>query len=158
MSDTYMISGMTAALGKAGLAEGTNIGTIKIAAPNGAGLDYVINGFAYHKADTDNIAITAFPAQPVLSTMAYLVQLDAAGNVSIKRSRNILNADIASQSVQWPAPDDNKCPIGGFKITTTNAATFTPGTTDITTTDVAVKYFDFALGMPKSPESALAPN
>ena len=55
----------TLCLSKAGLAEGTNAATIKTAAPNGAGIDYAIEGILYHKADGDNVAMTVSLIAPI---------------------------------------------------------------------------------------------
>lgn len=134
----------------AGLAEGTNAATIKTAAPNGAGTDFAINGFAYHKADTDNIAVTAHAAQAALTKCLYLVQIDSAGTISTKKGNEELVTDLAngSKGLHWPLPDDSKVAIGGYKVALANAATFTNGTTDHSATDVTVSYFNFAGGMP----------
>lgn len=147
----------TGCLAKAGLAEGTNSATIKIAAPNGAGIDYAINGKGYHKADTDNISVTAHAQQAVLTTCLYLVQIDSSGTVSTKKGKEVLTADLAqSDSLQWPFPDEDQCPIGGYKVTLASTATFTNGTTDHSASNVTVNYIDFLLGMPARPETAAA--
>jgi hypothetical protein len=147
------LSGSTACLAKAGLAEGTNSATIKINAPNGAGIDFVINGKCYHKADTDNISVTAHAAQADLTTCLYLVQINSSGTVSTKKGKEVLTASLAHlDSLQWPLPDADLCPIGGYKVKCATA-TYTNGTTDHSASGITVNYVDFALGMPDAPET-----
>lgn len=148
--------GATACFSAAGLAEGTSAATLKIAAPNGAGIDYAIDGIAYHKADTDNIAMTSHPTQAVLTRCLYLVQIDAAGTVSTKKGEEVLAADlVAGRTVlQWPRPDPGKCPVGGLKVALASSATFTAGVTDFSASNVTVTAYDFAAGMPSAPLAA----
>lgn len=136
--------GGTFCLSKAGLAEGTNANTIKTAAPNGAGIDFCIDGLLYHKADTDNIAMTALSAQADLTTCLYLVQITSGGTVSIKKGTERLTADLANDkyNLEWPQPDASNCPIGGFKVVT-SGGTFTSGTTDLGDGAVTDTYYDF---------------
>lgn len=145
----------TAALGKAGLGEGTNAATLVQAAPNGAGLDYVIDGVAYHKADGDNIAMTALPVQAVSTKCLYLIQINAAGTISVKKGVEVTTADLTAEAgnLQWPQPDDDNCPIGGFKIETDASITFTSGTTDLGASGITDTFYDFALGIPAVPQT-----
>lgn len=154
-NDPLSQRGATECFAKAGLAEGTNANTIQIAAPNGAGIDFAIKGVAYHKADTDNIALTAAAAQAALTTCLYLIQINAAGTVSSKKGEAVLNADLDAGRVvaHWPEPDVDKCPIGGLKIRCNNAATFTAGSTDLGATDVVDTFYDFAGGIPDRPQT-----
>lgn len=156
--DTLGLSGQTGCFAKAGLAEGTTAATIKIAAPNGAGIDFAIDGKAYHKADTDSIAVTAHSQQAVLTTCLYLVQIDSDGTVSTKKGNEVLTAQLGEVggSLQWPIPDDDKCPIGGYKVTLASTATFTNGTTDHSAANVTVNYIDFIGGLPARPETSAA--
>lgn len=148
--------GATACFAKAGLAEGTNANTIKINAPNGAGIDYAINGIAYHKADTDNLAMTALSVQAVSTKCLYLVQIDSSGTVSMKKGTEVATADLTAgvAVLQWPVPDASKCPIGGVKIETDASNTFTSGTTDLSATGITDTWYDFAGGMPNAPLTA----
>ena len=151
-ADGKAMAGQTACFAKAGLDEGTNSATIKILAPNGAGIDFAIDGIGYHKADTDNIAITAHAEQAAASKCLYLVQIDSDGLVSTKKGTAELTVDVAAGTVvlHWPDPDDNKCPIGGYKITTVGS-TYTNGTTDMGSLDT---FYDFAGGMPLGPRTS----
>lgn len=149
------ISGLTACLAKAGLAEGTTSATIQIAAPNGAGIDYAIHGICYHKADTNNIAVTAHAQQAVSTSCLYLVQIDSSGTVSTKKGKEVLTADLGvNDSLQWPMPDADLCPIGGYKVALDASTTFTNGTTDLGASGVTDTYYDFGLGLPGSPQVA----
>ncbi|WP_027854696.1 hypothetical protein [Marinobacterium litorale] len=136
--------GGTFCLSKAGLAEGTNSATIKTAAPNGAGIDYCIDGILYHKAEGDNIAMTALEQQADLTSCLYLVQINAAGTISLKKGTERLNAEIANDqyALEWPRPDAGNCPIGGIKVVM-DGGTFTSGTTDLSGTGVTDTFYDF---------------
>ncbi len=148
-------SGVTGCLSKAGLAEGTNAATIQIAAPNGAGIDFAIDGVAYHKADTDNIAVTAHAQQAVSTSCLYLVQINAAGTVSTKKGTEQLTAGLGdNRALQWPQPDDDQCPIGGYKIATNGSTTFTNGTTDLGAAGITDTLYDFVLGLPLAPQTS----
>jgi hypothetical protein len=149
-ADGLANSGLTGSWSKAGLDEGTNANTVKTAAPNGAGTDFSIDGIAYHKADTDNIAMNALPAQAADTQCLYLVQLDSGGALTIKKGDEKLTTEVAQgQRLQFPLPDDNKCPIGGFKIVTV-AVTFTSGTTDLGAGGITDTFYDFIGGMPST--------
>lgn len=144
--------GTTECFSKAGLAEGTNANTIKILAPNGAGIDYAIDGLCYHKADTDNIAMTAATAQADLTTCLYLVQIDSDGTVSTVKGTEELTADLSAGTrvLHWPLPAASRCPIGAVKVKNI-AGTFTAGSTDLGAGTVTDTYYDFAGGMPVAP-------
>lgn len=128
---------------KAGLAEGTNANTIKTAAPNGAGIDYSVNGVLYHKADTDNIAMTACAAQADLSTCYYLITINAAGTVVITKGTEKLTDGGVFTADDLPAQPDDSCVIGLMKIVT-SGGTFTSGTTDLSGTGVTDTFYDLA--------------
>jgi len=152
MSTFQDTHGFTGCLSKAGLAEGSNSATIKTAAPNGAGIDFAIDGICYHYADTDNIAVTAHDLQADLTKCLYLVQITADGTVSTKKGTEVLTTALTAGTavLQWPEPDADNCPIGGYKVQNI-AGTFTNGTTDLGAGTVTDTYYDFAGGMPRSP-------
>lgn len=156
MNDTQAIPrGMTACLSRAGLAIGDGAKTgFGQAAPNGAGIDFVIDGLAYHKADSaTNVPLTAAAQQAALTKCIYLVQINAAGTFSTKKGTEELTADLTAgkRVLHWPEPDDGCCPVGAIKIACANAATFTAGTTALDATDVTATYYNFAGGMPQAP-------
>lgn len=152
MQPNERLKGITACLAKAGLAEGTNANTIKTNAPNGAGTDYAINGIGYHKADTDNIAMTALAQQAALTTCLYAVWLDSAGTVSMTKGTEVLTAKLASDEavLAIPADQDGKAMIGLIKIATAAATTFTSGSTDLSAAGITATYYD-TIGGPVRP-------
>lgn len=153
--DGNLGSGQTAAVGKAGLAIGSTPAEISIAAPNGAGLDYVINGICYHKADAASEAITAAEAQLADTTCHYTIGLNSSGTVSSVKGKEVATADIGvvGGSIQYPRMGEDICPIGATKVVT-DGVTFTAATTAHDAADVTTTYEDFALGMPNSPTSS----
>lgn len=137
--------GGTACFSKAGLAEGTNDATIKFAAPNGAGIDFAINGILYHKADTDNIDPTACDEQALATTCLYLVTVNASGTVDTIKGTEVANASLTAGTavLQWPTPAASTCPVSALKIAAGTTA-FTVGTDDLTD-DIGtgtVTYYD----------------
>ena len=144
--------GTTECFSSAGLAEGTNANTFKTVAPNGAGVDFAINGLAYHYADTDNVAMTAAALQADLTTCLYLVQIDADGTVSTVKGDEVLTADLVAGAkvLHWPQPAAGNCPIGAIKVKNI-AGTFTAASTDLGAGTVTDSYYNFAGGMPASP-------
>ena len=152
--DTLAFSGQSGSFVTAGLAEGTNSATIKTAASNGVGTDFGIDGIAYHYADTDNIAVTAHPIQAISTVCLYLVQITSGGTVSTKQGviTAVSSATNPSVGVQWPVPDADNCPLGGYKIVTNGSTTFTNGTTDIGAGGITETFYDFLGGMPLAPQ------
>lgn len=129
-----LVRGGTLCLSKAGFGEGSGDAGFKIAAPNGAGVDYVINGTLYHKADTANIAVgTAAAEQTLGTTCLYIFQLDSSGNLTVVKGTEVSNTDLAAGNkvLEWPTPTVNKCPIAAAKVAAGTTA-FTIGTDDIT--------------------------
>ena len=148
---TEQVKGGTFCLSKAGLAEGTNANTIKTAAPNGAGTDFAIKGVLYHKADTDNIAMTALTIQPALYTCLYLVQIDNAGTVSMVKGTQILTANVGLVPLNYPELTADCCPVGIIRIITASGYTFTSGTTDLSATGITATYED-VFAIPDAPK------
>jgi hypothetical protein len=147
--------GGTFCLSKAGLAIGSTKSQVAISAPNGAGVDFCINGIAYHKADAASSAITAAAAQPVLTTCIYLVCLSTNGTVSTVKGADVLNADLDSGTkvLQWPTPVAGTCPIGAVKVKCAVAATFTAGTTEFDAANLTTTYYDL-FAIPSAPLTA----
>jgi hypothetical protein len=144
MNLSNFTTGGTFCLSRAGLGEGTNANTLLLAAPNGAGTDYCIGGVMYHKADVDNIAMTACAVQANLTTCLYTVSLNAAGTVTVTKGNEVLTAELGdgATACSWPAPPATDCVIGGFRIVT-SGGTFTSGTTDLGAGTVTDTFFNF---------------
>jgi hypothetical protein len=149
--DDTALRGGTVCLSKAGLGEGTNATTIKIAAPNGAGVDFAIDGVLYHKADADNIDPTACDEQADETTCLYLVTLNASGTVDTVKGTEVDSDELSAGNVvlHWPAPAADTCPIGAIKVATDGAA-FTMATTDLGAATVTDTYYDL-LAVPVAP-------
>ena len=158
--DILTNSGFTGCLSKAGLGIAGTADRMKITAPNGAGIDYAIDGICYHKADGDNLD-TGVPVNTDISAVQvadsyclYLAQLDLDGTLSVVKGRDVLTADVnLGQAVQWPLPTADRCPIGGVKVVTV-AVTFTLGTTDFSAAGVTETWYDMAMGMPSAPQTS----
>ena len=150
--------GATECFSKAGLTIGDGAKTgPAIAAPNGAGIDFAIDGNAYHKADAATVLpLTVAPVQPVLTKCLYLIQVDAAGVVTSVQGVPVLTADLVggTKVLHWPLPAAGKCPIGAVKVETQSSATFTPGTTALDAANIVETYYDFLGGMPTVPLAA----
>lgn len=147
------LRGGTMCLSKAGLAEGTNANTFQISAPNGAGVDYAIDGVLYHKADADNLGFSAgHAAQKDDTVCLYLVQLDSSGNVSTKQGEIVDLADLVAGNkvLHWPVADDGKCPIGAIKVKNESGSDWTAGSTDLGAANVTDTYYDFVM-LPTEP-------
>ena len=83
------------------------------------------------------------------------MQINSSGTVSTKKGNEELTADLGvSKNLQWPMPDENLCPIGGYKIALNASTTFTNGTTDHGAAGVTDTYYDFLGGMPLAPQVA----
>lgn len=147
-------SGFTGSFSKAGLRIGGTKSGVGLAAPNGAGTDFAINGVAYYKADAATAAITAAVAQAAGTTCVYLIQLSSAGVVSSVKGVEVPNADMGvNDAAQVPGPAVDYCPIGAIVVTTV-AVTFTAGTTLLDATGVETDYIDFMGGIQNFPEIA----
>jgi len=146
-----MLRGVTASFGKAGLAEGTNPSTIKTT----IAVSYAINGIAYQKVITDNIAMNALAAQSQLTTCLYAVDIDSAGAITLSKGPEVLTADLAGgvngiAVLKEPAAVANKARLGVVKVATASATTFTSGTTDLSAAGITASYTDY-IGGPVRP-------
>jgi hypothetical protein len=143
--------GGTFCLSKAGLKIGnSDAKDVDIAAPNGAGVDFVIDGVLYHKADAADIPVvvidedgTAVTTQAADTTCLYLVQLDSSGNLTTIKGTEVTSAALAAgnASLKYPQQSASKCPIGYIKIVTV-AVTFECGTDDFSKAGVTDVFAD----------------
>lgn len=121
----------------AGLAEGTNSGTIKTTNT----LAFTSNGVFKSKGATDNLAVSAGTVIPASSAALFAVFINAAGTVST------VQGPIVAAGEPCPVPVANAAgltPVGFFKVTTSSAATFTPGTTDLSASGITAAFSDCA--------------
>ena len=136
-------------LGCAGLGEGTNANTVLTANI----LHYVINGRAYRKAVTDNIAFAAetsltaaFVALAAKKTAMFFFFIDTSGNITMSQGTTYpatTEQDYVARAIDWPDVPNKAC-IGALKIQTNNAATFTAGATDLGASDVIDTFYNVA--------------
>jgi hypothetical protein len=130
-------------------------------------LVFSIDGVMYTKAALAAQAITvthgaygelvaAGPAkytQPVLTTVYYLVCLNAAGTVAVVQGSyagqiQTFANDLSKVFTGTGAIPDEPAgytAIGAFKVALANAATFNPATTALDATDVTVTYYDLSV-------------
>jgi len=148
-----LVRGGTFCLSKAGLAIGSGTtSALDIVAPNGAGVDFCINGVLYHKADTADNLITAAAAQAALTSCIYLVTLTVAGVLATVKGTEVLTADVTSgkKPLTFPMPAVDTCPIGYVRVDTGAATTFTARTTAFSAALVTDTYVD-VFAVPDSP-------
>ncbi len=137
--------GLTACSNKAGLTVGGTSTKVKIATPDGtSGVCYSIDGINYYKADTDNLVLTAASAQAAGTDCLYLICLDSSGTLSSVKGTEVDSDDLSNDVtvLQWPAPDDDTCPIGAVRVTTGSSTTFTAGTTALDAAGITDTYYD----------------
>jgi hypothetical protein len=144
MGNLEIPRGGTMCLAKAGLAIGSTAAELAIAAPNGAGVDYMINGKLYYLADDATVVVTAQTIQPALYTCLYLVQLDVDGTLSTVKGTQVLSTELAAGRavLKWPEPTVDCCPIGAYRVVTAASYTYTAATTDHDATGVTTTYMD----------------
>lgn len=118
--------------GAAGLMEGTNANTIKVANT----VPYCINGVAGSFTAADNLAMNACAAQTVSTYCKYLVSilLGATTTVAITKGNEAATAALAL----LPDLPADSTPLGYFQVS--GAVPFTSGTTDLAA--VTVVYVD----------------
>lgn len=119
--------------GGAGLAEGTNANTLKITNAFG----FSLNGLAYYKAATDNIAMTAAAQQAISTYCLYLCSIASNGAVTVTKGTS-----VATDTAVLPATPASSVAFGYFKVATNGAATFTSGTDDLSKAGVTATYVD----------------
>lgn len=123
------------------VAEGTNANTFKTT----QAVSYSIAGLAYYKAATDNLAFTAgHTALGNSQRCAFFVALDTAGNVTTIQGDIVTPSPSGNQlrAAEVPNPTD-RVVIGAIVVTTGSAATFTPGSTDLSAAGVTGTYYNF---------------
>lgn len=146
------VRGGTMCLSQTGLGIGSTPTGVSIAASNGAGVDFAIDGLMYHKADAATVAITAATEQAELTTCLYLVCLNKSGTLSTVKGTEVITAELVAESavLEWPTPAADTCPIGAFRILAADGYTFTAGTTSLAATGITDTYYNL-FTIPSSP-------
>ena len=154
--DTLAFSGQSASFTKAGLGIGSTPAELSIAAPNGNGIDFAIDGIAYHLVDDATVAMSAMSVQAVSTSCLYLVEIDSNLALTTKKGVEVLTTDlgVVGGTLQWPVPSADKCAIGGFKVATNGSTTYTGATTDLDVGGITDSYFDFIGGIPLAPQTS----
>jgi len=153
-----MVRGGTMCLSKAGLAQSSSgDATYKTAAPNGAGIDFAIEGILYHLTDASctAVAMTAASAQAAQTTCLYLITVNASNTLATVKGTAVANASLTNGTnvLRWPQPASGYCPIGAVKVVTASVATFTAATTSLNATDVTSTFYDLFC-IPPSPRTS----
>jgi hypothetical protein len=143
--------GGTMCLSRAGLAIGGTTTKAKILAPNGAGVDFAINGILYFVGEADDLVVFTANSQTALYSCIYLVCINASNTITTVAGTQVLTADITSGKtpLKWPVPTANTCPIGAIRVDA-GASAFTAGTTALTGGTVTVTYYNLLL-VPDTP-------
>jgi len=126
----------------AGLAEGTNANTFKTVNT----LTYTSNGIFKSKAATDNLAFTAGTALGNSQACLFAVWITSGGTVSTTQGPIVAAGDPCPVPGQVTA---GTTLVGLIKVTTSSAATFTAGSTDLSATGITAAYSD-CMDMPGS--------
>jgi hypothetical protein len=145
-----LVRGGTACLSKAGLVVGGTTSKVQIAAPNGAGVDFAIGGYIYHKGDTDDVFTLSGAIQTVLYSCIYVLSLDKDGAAHCTQGKEVLTANVTAgrAPLEWPTAPADCCAIGAIRVNATSAL-FNPGTTALGTGNTVV-YYDF-FAVPDAP-------
>jgi len=143
------VRGGTVCLSKAGLVVAGTTSKARTNAPNGAGVDFAINGKIYHLPDADNNIVFTAATQAALTTCLYLVCIDYANTITVIKGTEVVTADLTAGKIAltWPMPTVGLCPIGAIKVVAT--AVFIAGTTALGTGN-AVTYYDL-FAVPDTP-------
>ena len=110
---------------------------------------YVINGRTYYKAASGagGEVFTAGTALAAKQQCAFFVMINSSGTISTVQSSiqpTIANTTTIFVPGAWEIPKQaDKACIGAIIVQCNNAATFTPGSTDLGATDVVDTYVNF---------------
>lgn len=126
----------------AGLAEGTNAATFKTTNT----LTFTSNGVFKSYSATDNLTFTAGTALAASQACLFAVWITGAGAVSTTQGPIVAAGDPCPVPGQVTA---GTTLVGLIKVTTSSAATFTPGTTDLSASGITDVFYD-CMDMPGS--------
>lgn len=126
----------------AGLAEGTNANTFKTANT----LTFTNNGVFKSKAATDNLTFSTGTALAASQACLFAVWISSGGTVTTTQGPIVAAGDPCPVPT---AAASNLTLVGLIKVTTSSAATFTPGSTDLSASGITAAYSD-CMDMPGS--------
>ena len=126
----------------AGLAEGTNANTFKTVNT----LTFTNNGVFKSKGATDNLVFSAGTALGNSQACLFGVWIDGSGTVTTTQGPIVAAGDPCPVPSQTTA---GVTLVGLIKVTTSSAATFTPGSTDLSASGITDVFFD-CMDMPGS--------
>jgi hypothetical protein len=124
-----------ASLTAAGLAEGTNANTFKTVNT----LAFTNNGVFKSKAATDNLAFSTGTALANSQACLFAVWINASGTVTTTQGPIVASGDPCPVPTQATV---NVTLVGLIKVTTSSAATFTPGSTDLSASGITDDFYD----------------
>ena len=119
----------------AGLAEGTNTATFKTVNT----LTFTNNGVFKSKAGTDKLAFSTGTALANSQACLFGVWINTSGTITTTQGPIVAAGDPCPVPAQVTA---NTTLVGLIKVTTSSAATFTPGSTDLSATGITGAYYD----------------
>jgi hypothetical protein len=124
------------------------IGTTKSKVKTTNAISYSIAGIMYAKAATDDFFVhTDVTVQPISTTRAYLLCIDAAGDALIVRETAPIvfsPGNLGVTTGKLPALPAGYAPVGVLKIVTDATNTFTPATTLNDAAGITATYTDLA--------------
>jgi hypothetical protein len=126
----------------AGLAEGTNSATFKTVNT----LTFTNNGVLKSLAATDNLVFNTGTALGNSQACLFAIWVNATGTVTTTQGPIVAAGDPCPVPSQTTA---SVTLVGLVKVTTSSAATFTPGTTDLGATGITDVFYD-CMDMPGS--------
>jgi hypothetical protein len=126
----------------AGLAEGTNSATFKTVNT----LTFTNNGVLKSLAATDNLVFNTGTALGNSQACLFAIWVNATGTVTTTQGPIVASGDPCPVPSQTTA---SVTLVGLVKVTTSSAATFTPGTTDLGATGITDVFYD-CMDMPGS--------
>lgn len=138
------LGGMTLCLSKAVTAVGGTATKVKFTAPNGAGIDYAVNGELQHKAEADDVWTLSGTALTYSEMCIFLLCLNAAGTASIIQGDIVKAEDVYNglKTVEYPPVTADVCSVGAVLVETNSDTAFTPGTTSLAASGVTDTYFN----------------
>jgi hypothetical protein len=119
----------------AGLAEGTNANTFKTVNT----LTFTNNGVFKSLAATDNLTFSTGTALANSQACLFGVWVNTSGTVTTTQGPIVASGDPCPVPAQATA---NTTLVGLIKVTTSSAATFTPGSTDLSASGITDVFYD----------------